>query len=83
MRFQWRARTSTLPSSGLKKENRFQCSKHDSQYTPDGTYTTGHATRNLDRFPIKREGSSVVVDLEKVFQSDQHAAAWAAAAVDV
>jgi nitrite reductase/ring-hydroxylating ferredoxin subunit len=67
----------------LKKDNRFQCTKHDSQYKPDGTYTTGHATRNLDRFPIRREGASVVVDLQKVFQSDQHAAAWAAAAVDL
>jgi Rieske Fe-S protein len=67
----------------LKKDNRFQCTKHDSQYTPDGVYRTGHATRNLDRFPIRREGTSVVVDLEKVFQSDQHAAAWAAAVIEV
>jgi Rieske Fe-S protein len=67
----------------LKKDNRFQCTKHDSQYKPDGTYTSGHATRNLDRFPIRRDGTSVVVDLGKIFQSDQHAAAWAAAAVDV
>jgi Rieske Fe-S protein len=67
----------------LKKDNRFQCTKHDSQYKPDGTYTSGHATRNLDRFPIRREGGSVVVNLEKVFQSDQHAAAWSAAAVEV
>jgi hypothetical protein len=27
----------------------FQCTNHDSEYTPDGTYTKGHATRNLDR----------------------------------
>ena len=67
----------------LKKDNRFQCTKHDSQYKPDGTYTTGHATRNLDRFPIRRDGESVVVDMDRVFQSDQHAAAWAAAAVGV
>jgi Rieske Fe-S protein len=67
----------------LKKDNRFQCTKHDSQYKPDGTYTTGHATRNLDRFPIHRNGESVVVDLSQVFQSDQHAAAWAAATITV
>jgi Rieske Fe-S protein len=67
----------------LKNDNRFQCTKHDSQYTPDGTYTTGHATRNLDRYPIRREGGALVVDLEKVFQSDKHAAAWAAAAVSL
>jgi Rieske Fe-S protein len=67
----------------LKKDNRFQCTKHDSQYTPDGTYTSGHATRNLDRFPIRRDGASVVVDLDKVFQSDAHKAAWTAAAVNL
>ena len=67
----------------LKKDNHFQCSKHDSEYKPDGVYTIGHATRNLDRFPIRREGTMVIVNLQKVFQSDKHAAAWAAAAVDV
>ena len=66
----------------LKKDNRFQCTKHDSEYTPDGTYTTGHATRNLDRFPIRRDGGSVVVNLEKVFQSDKHGDAWASAFVN-
>jgi Rieske Fe-S protein len=67
----------------LPKDGRFQCSKHDSQYTPNGTYTSGHATRNLDRFPIRREGDSVVVSLDRVFHSDQNAQAWAAAAVDL
>ena len=67
----------------VAKDRRFQCTKHDSQYTPDGTYTTGHATRNLDRFPIRRNGESVVVDLSQVFQSDQHAAAWTAATLAV
>ena len=67
----------------LKKDNRFQCTKHDSEYTPDGAYTKGHATRNLDRFPIRRDGGSVIVNLEKVFQSDKHADAWAAAAIEV
>lgn len=67
----------------LKKDNRFQCTKHDSEYTPDGAYTKGHATRNLDRFPIRRDGGSVIVNLEKVFQSDKHADAWTAAAIDV
>jgi len=67
----------------LSKDGKFQCSKHDSQYTPNGTYTSGHATRNLDRFPIRREGSTVIVSLDHVFRSDQNAQAWAAAAVDV
>jgi Rieske Fe-S protein len=66
----------------LAKDHRFQCTKHDSQYKPDGVYVTGHATRNLDRFPIRRDGASVIVSLDRVFQSDQNAAAWNAAGVD-
>ena len=67
-----------LPSDG-----RFQCSKHDSRYTPDGVHTAGRATRNMDRFPVTRDGASVVVDVSRVFRSDQDAAGWAGAAVAV
>jgi nitrite reductase/ring-hydroxylating ferredoxin subunit len=67
-----------LPSDG-----RFQCSKHDSRYTADGVHTAGRATRNMDRFPITREGASVAVDVSRVFRSDQDAAGWTAAAVAV
>ena len=55
----------------VPKEQRFQCSKHDSKYQPNGTYTSGRATRNLDRFPIQREGQSVLVDVTRVYKSDQ------------
>jgi Rieske Fe-S protein len=67
----------------LPGDLRFQCTKHDSRYRPDGTYMSGRATRNLDRFPIKRDGASVVVDVTKVFRSDQEAAGWAAASLQV
>ena len=63
------------------KEQRFQCSKHDSMYQPNGTYTSGRATRNLDRFPIRREGDAVIVNVTQVFKSDQDAAGWNNAAV--
>src|SRR5207253_9283476 len=32
--------------------SRFQCPKHHSKYQPDGTFISGKATRNMDRFPI-------------------------------
>src|SRR6185295_16967756 len=35
---------------------RFQCTKHDSRYDPTGVHTAGRATRNLDRFPVHRDG---------------------------
>ena len=41
----------------VAKEQRFQCTRHDSRYTPEGQYTSGRATRNLDRFPIRRATS--------------------------
>ena len=67
----------------LSVDHRFQCTKHDSQYQPDGRYTSGRATRNLDRFPIRRQGTSVLVDITKVYQSDRDPAGWAGASVTV
>ena len=67
----------------LSKDHRFQCSKHDSQYQPNGTYTAGRATRNLDRFAIRREDSFVVVDLRHWFESDKNPAGWASAVIQV
>ena len=65
----------------LAKDRRFQCSKHDSRYTPEGTYTSGHTTRNLDRFPVRREEAEIVVTTDRVFRSDQNLSAWASATV--
>jgi nitrite reductase/ring-hydroxylating ferredoxin subunit len=62
---------------------RFQCSRHDSRYTADGTHTSGRATRNMDRFPIHRTGATVVVDVSRILRSDQDAAAWVAAHVSL
>ena len=67
----------------LPSEQRFQCTKHDSKYQPSGIYTSGRATRNLDRFPVRRDGESIVVDASRVFRSDQDAGGWAAAFVAV
>jgi Rieske Fe-S protein len=67
----------------VAKDHRFACTKHDSQYTPDGTHTEGRATRNMDRYVIRQEGNSVVVNLHKWVQSDQDPAGWAAAQIAV
>jgi hypothetical protein len=64
-------------------KSRFQCTKHDSRYSPDGEHTAGRATRNLDRYPVRKNGTSIVVLTDTVYRSDQNAAAWAAAAIDV
>src|SRR5689334_12859333 len=67
----------------IEKDRRFQCTKHDSRYTPDGSYTSGRATRNLDRFPVRLEGDSVVVATDRVYRSDQNKDAWNAAHADI
>lgn len=67
----------------LPQDGRFQCTRHDSKYQPDGTYTSGRATRNMDRLPIRRDGVNVVVDISQIIRADQNPAAWAAAAVPV
>jgi nitrite reductase/ring-hydroxylating ferredoxin subunit len=65
----------------VAKDHRFQCTKHDSRYTPNGTYTSGRATRNMDRYVIRRDADSIVVDLHKWVQSDKDPAGWAAATI--
>jgi Rieske Fe-S protein len=66
-----------------QRDGCFQCPRHESQYQPDGTFITGRATRNMDRFAVKRAGDSLVVDLNRLFRSDQQAQDWSASAVAV
>ncbi len=65
----------------LDAAGRFECTKHHSKYDADGRYLSGRATRNLDRFPIRRDGASVLVNVSEVWQADDNPAQWAAAAV--
>lgn len=60
---------------------RFECTKHDSKYSPDGTFIGGRATRNMDRLAIVRDGANVVVDLTNLVKSDTQPKEWAAAVV--
>jgi Rieske Fe-S protein len=63
------------------KDQKFQCPKHHSQYRPDGTFIDGRATRAMDRFAVKHEGNTLVVNLDKFFEDDRDHAGWLAAAV--
>lgn len=67
----------------IPQHNQFECTKHDSHYNADGTHVSGRATRNMDRFPIRREGNMIHVDTAQVFESDKDAAAWNGATVPV
>jgi nitrite reductase/ring-hydroxylating ferredoxin subunit len=67
----------------LPKDLRFQCPKHESKYQPNGTFTSGRATRNMDRLKIRRDGDQLFVDLSHIIKSDTDAAGWAAATIPV
>lgn len=60
---------------------RFECSRHDSVYSASGVYASGRATRNMDRFPVRRDGASIVVDVSRLIQSDRQKAGWESAAI--
>ena len=64
-------------------DKRFQCPKHKSQYSAEGVYIEGRATRSMDRHLIRRDCANVIVDLDKVFEEDQDGALWKTALVTV
>ena len=66
-----------------QNDSRFQCPRHESKYQPDGTFVEGRATRNMDRFAVRKQGAEVIVDVRQLFRSDQQQAQWAAAVVGV
>jgi nitrite reductase/ring-hydroxylating ferredoxin subunit len=66
-----------------ERDGHFQCPRHESQYRPDGTFISGRATRNMDRFAIRRAGDQLVVDLDRLFRSDEQPQDWGAAAASL
>ena len=62
-------------------KTRFQCPKHKSIYTPEGVFVEGRATRGLDRFAVRKDGNSIVVNLDSLFEQDKDADKWAKAFV--
>jgi len=59
-------------------DSQFQCPKHHSKYSPDGTFLSGRATRSMDRFTITRSGDEVVVDVDAMHKQDADPTGWAA-----
>jgi len=67
------------PLRWQEAEHRFQCPKHKSTFRPDGAFVDGRATRNMDRYAIRRTGDNVVVDLGKLYREDENRDAWISA----
>lgn len=64
-----------------KNDGRFQCPRHESKYQPDGTFIEGRATRNMDRFAVRKDGARLIVDVDRLYRSDENGADWSAAFV--
>ncbi len=60
-------------------DHQFMCPKHKSHYQADGTFIEGRATRDMDRLALRREGAELIVDIDKIYQQDDHPAEWHAA----
>ena len=66
-----------------ESNRRFQCPKHQSRYRPDGQFIDGRATRGMDRLAIKRDGSNIIVDLDRMIKQDEDPTGWNAAMVSL
>ena len=67
----------------IENEKRIFCPKHKARFTADGTHTSGRGSRDLDRYSLTRQGSSIVVDLGTALRADTDADAWRAAVIAV
>jgi len=65
------------------EEHRFRCPKHKSTFEPDGAFVSGRATRNLDRYAIRRDGNTVIADLSTLLQEDKDRDRWLQAVVQL
>jgi nitrite reductase/ring-hydroxylating ferredoxin subunit len=65
------------------QERRFRCPKHKSTFQPDGTFISGRSTRAMDRYALRREGETIVVDLSTVAQADKDPEGWGHALVQL
>jgi nitrite reductase/ring-hydroxylating ferredoxin subunit len=66
-----------------EEERRFQCPKHKSTFQLDGAFLAGRATRSMDRYALRREGDTVVVDLSTLLQEDKDRDRWVEAVVQL
>ena len=64
-------------------EGRVFCPKHKARFRPDGAHDSGRKSRDLDRYDIRREGTSLVIKLDTLRRVDTDPTGWAAATVTI
>ncbi len=62
-------------------ESRVFCPKHKARFRYDGAHDSGRRSRDLDRYDIRREGTSLVIRLDTIRRADTDPTGWAAATV--
>lgn len=65
----------------LAGERRVFCPKHRARFLPDGSHDSGRRSRNLDRYYLSRQGSSLLVNLDVLRRQDSDPVAWRAAVI--
>lgn len=60
----------------LEADHIFQCPKHKSKFKPNGELISGKAERNLDRLPVKLDGTTLIVDTSREIRSDKDLDGW-------
>jgi Rieske Fe-S protein len=64
-----------------ESEDRFICPKHKSEYSADGYFVTGRATRGMDRYIVKLKDDKVIVDLTQLKKESDDPDGWKAAVI--
>jgi nitrite reductase/ring-hydroxylating ferredoxin subunit len=64
-----------------RDQKRFICPSHGAAFRADGGLAGGPTNRNLDRFAVRRDGTRIAVDVDRLLRSDQDKAEWAKALV--
>ncbi len=73
----------STPLRWQEERQQFQCPKHKSTFQLDGAFVAGRATRSMDRYPLRRDGDTVVVDLSALLQEDRDRERWVDAVVQL
>jgi nitrite reductase/ring-hydroxylating ferredoxin subunit len=60
-----------------------ECPKHHACFRLDGEHRSGRATRALDRFDVRLEGTDILVAPDRLYRQDRDPERWMAARVPV
>jgi len=60
----------------LDGEKRIFCPKHKARFQPNGLHESGRQSRDLDRYALRLQGDTLIVDLDLLYRADRDPEAW-------